>query len=364
MNEILLNLRHQARRWVVLLTGLALVLVGHYYKPYYGTESLPTIVFTEILIDVGIGFFVAAVVSVMFDVWYHRTLFGEPIEEIDNKVKGLNSTVSNMTLTINNITTAVDNMTETVVGFTPVLKSAQANGISAIYRRNTDQEIIEWKDRVRTTVKNANKYVFIMGRTLDEILPVRHKENGIYGVLSEKAQVPVIFLLADTFDQKGDFRLETMDRAGVNARSLYDRTRDTVKQILDLANGIEDPLISVGLLKKGPPFALFMTERSAIIEPYLPYLEGGRSIIYEVHSNDAAPLASSLISASLHHAHKSCFGKLYNESRLISEVIDEYVKEKEHKGESDEVENYRPYQIISNKLKSTEREVITRAELF
>jgi hypothetical protein len=353
MQSSQLDITHDFRRWIILLVGLILVLGGNFYKPHLPNEQLISrIIISEITVDLGIGLLVAAVVSLMFDVWYHKTFFGEPIEDIDQKVRNLNDSVSKMS--------------ETVIDFNQVLKSAQANGIHAIYRRNTEQEKIEWKERVRSTIKGANKYVLIMGRTLDELLPMRNRENGIYNTLLDRAKdVPIIFLVANTFDKEGDFRLETIKSIGEeHASSLYTRTRDSIKQILDLTETLKDQsLISVRLLKKGPPFALFMSEKSAMIEPYLPYHDGGESIIYEIHANSASQVVSTYISKSLHHAHKQCFGKLYNDAKHISEVIDEYVAVKSKEGPG-VAQRYMRHQGIARKLKVEEEKIITAAELF
>jgi hypothetical protein len=378
--------------------GMLLIGLGNWLKPHPpGPIDYNFLIFTEVLIDLGIGLFVAAIVSIIFDVWYHKMTFGEPLSDLDVKVQslsfvvkdlttsattitssvtGLNLTVDDMTTrmsdkvaflgqSVTDLTTRVTQMGEMVVNFNKVLKSTQENGIHAIYRRRTEPEIMEWKDRIRSTLTNANKYILITGRTLDDILPVRNKANGIYSILEEKAKsVPIIFLFADTFNADSDFRIEAKDRAGEHAPSLYVRTRDSITQILDLSNSIsERTFISIRLLKKGPPFALFMTEKSAIIEPYLPYLEGGESIVYEIQSSNNNAVSSAVVSKNLHSAHKQCFGKLYGNSIHISDVLDEYVKQREQ-DRPEIVERFTVYQQIAKKLKGEEDNTIKRAELF
>jgi hypothetical protein len=346
--------KHKLKQFAILSGGLTCIIIGNLFNPHQGgTEyaNLTAIILSEIVIDFGIGLFVASAVSLIFDVWYHRALFGEPVEDIDNKVKALSSSVSDMA--------------STVIDFNQVLKSTQANGIHAIYRRKTDQEILEWKDRIKYTISNSNQYVFIMGRTLDTVLPSKYKDNGIYSILAEKIkEVPIIFLFADPFDSESDFRLEAKERAGDHDNSLYVRTRDSIKQILDLSERQRDSSqISVRLLKKGPPFALFMTEKTALIEPYLPYLEGGESIVYEVHANNAITSPSTVVSKNLHSAHKVCFGKLYSHSRHISEALDEYV-ERKSKDRSDIGGSFSLYQEIAKRLKMEENDTIKKAELY
>jgi hypothetical protein len=344
------TIKQKPKQIIFIVVGVSVILFSHLLIDKFSTSKILVIGF-KLIEDLGIGLFVAAVVSLFFDIWYHESIFGEPIEDIDQKVKAVSQTI--------------DQMSSTVADFNQVLKSAHANGIHAIYRRKTDQEIIEWKDQVRSTLTNAKKYILIMGRTLDEILPARNKDNGLFSILEDKANdVPIIFLLADTFIEDSDFRLEASDRAGEHASSLYVRTRETIKQILALSESRRDQgYISIRLLKKGPPFALFMTEKSALIEPYLPYLEGGESIVYEVHASSTLSMSSTVVSKNLHSAHKLCFSKLYSKARHVSDAINEYVN-KRSIDRPNIVNSFNLYLNEAKRLKDFEDDTIKRAELF
>jgi hypothetical protein len=339
-----------SRRWLVLLLGLFFLAGGNYYQAQKAGQGLllPTVVF-----DLGMGLFVAAVVSLVFDLWYQQTVIGTPLNQLHARVETLAG--------------SVERLGATVVDFNQVLKAAQANGIHAIYRRNTSDEVAAWKQRVRSTIVEARNYILIMGRSLDDLLPYGHVERGVYREIADQATrgVPVVFLFADTFSLESDFRRETLVRTQTeaNAYTLYLRNRESIKQLLDLAREFDGKAsISIRLLIHGPPFALFMNETTAIIEPYLPYLVGGEGIVYEVRPTSAAPGASAYMSTSLHHSHRLCFTKLHTEARNVADGLAELVARREKQGKSTSL--HRDYHKIAETLELEEPSVLSLAQLF
>lgn len=304
-------------RIIGFLSGTALIHLGEVLKGYFEKNKIEGFwhtAFANTLIELGIGLFVAVAVSWIFDWAYHKITFGEPIEEIEDKIKELSVTVGN---------------------FNQVLKSAQKNGIAAIYRRRSSTEKEHWKDRVGNVVKNANKFLFVFARSLDDILPFKHRHDGLSIEIMKCLErgVKITFILANTFDKDADFRIECERRDGDNAISLYSASRDTIKQLLEIADKLKAyNQLSVKLLKRTPPFAMFMSENIAIIEPYLPYIEGGQGLIFEIDSK-----------RDIYEAHYCSYQELFKDAEPVFKVMQRWVDRQTDESEKTRYHKYLPF---------------------
>jgi hypothetical protein len=200
-----------------------------------------------------------------------------------------------------------------------------------------------------------------MGRSLDDLLPEnpKHIKDGILPTITAAKGLPILVLFADVFDQDSEYRREAGDRAKDLASSLYGRTRRSIRQLLELAEELDYHLqLAIRVTKDGPPFALVMNEQNAIVEPYLPYLEGGSGLIYETRSIVSTEAGSS----TLHNAHKLSFGKMWTNSRYLDDAIREFVARKPNEPET--VKRYGHYEEIARGLRAHEGTVVTRSGLY
>src|SRR5262249_18311533 len=142
----------------VLLAGFTLLLIGNIFRPHPpDTPSVALLVFVELAIDLGIGLFVAAAVSMMFDLWYQKQMVSDPLGEIVEKIQDTSKVIGDLG--------------QEVVEFNPLLRSARVNAIHALYRRSSPTEVIDWRNRVKERMISAEQYILVMGRSLDDLLP-------------------------------------------------------------------------------------------------------------------------------------------------------------------------------------------------
>jgi hypothetical protein len=335
--------RVTSRRWLVLLAGVMLVLFSNSttltVKPLSEAAA-------DIARDLGMGLLVAAFVSIMFDLWYQKQMVGDPLGNIDTKIR--------------DASTALSELSTTVSSLSPILKAARANGINAIYRRSSQQEIMAWQERIKTCVTRAEQYVLFAGRSLDDLFPETHTENGILETVANASQkVPMLFIFADVFDRQSSYRQEAAIRAKDNAISLYGRTRSSIKQLLDIFQESDKRKIAIRLATIGPPYALVMTEKTAIVESYLPYLQGGTGLVYEAD----ATIEGSAIAASVHRDHQASFRELWMNSRALADGIKDFLQRKADSNDP-KAERLSKYRDIATRLGHLEDSTVTLAGLF
>lgn len=393
-----------------VLVGVLAVITGQWLK-YYLEENKhhELVTWAEVLTHLGIGFIVAGAVSAIFDVICHKAQFIEPINilkqgitDLSNKTATLDkdiSTLSNSFTSINQqVTTTSDSLGvfsrtfeslsgtissmeaktiefeskvnkigDSIIDFEIVLKSARENGIESFHRRDTSEEKAKWSNRIRNVILESNEYIFLMGRTLDSLMPAKNADAGIKPALTERVHnnVPLIVLLPDTFcdDAGSTFRREARERARDSASSLYAPTRDTVRQILQIAQGVNSTamhLVSLRLLSYGPPFFLLMNEKTCILEVYLPYREGGEGLIIEMNRNTLNKPVN-FRGQDTYTSIRQSFSKLYGEGKLTSLAIQTYKTRHQHAVDSN---RYDDILEVALKLESHDQKAVEEAKLF
>lgn len=335
--------------------SLALFIVG---AILIGVGELVSDMAKELLVHIGTAFIVAGLVSIVFDLWYHKSVFGDPVRSIQDRVKEvgehldvLDGQVTDFKENLGATRAEFRKFNLTIETFAQVLQATQANGIVSIFRRLTDEEKYKWKVLVSGRLQDSTEFIFLMGRTFFELLPLLHKENGIRDILLERgSNVPIVVVLPDTYDRQAEFRRETelLLPGGDNA-AIYTRSRYSLRQFLDIANECrvrksENKLFAVRLLRRSLPFALMMTEKSAIVEPYLPYKGSGEGLIFEIKAG-----------TNLYQSYKECFQRLFLEALPVDDVLREYVDRK-----PDAKDRYQHYLEIAADIRPFGEDLFTR----
>lgn len=286
------------------------------------------------LLHIGTAIIVAGLVSAFFDIWYHKAMFADPVDNIQEKVSTLQSGVRELDKQVvefgKSLGATRDSFSDLQVNvqtFAQVFRATNDNGITSIMMRHHGNDRAHWKEEVRKRVSAADDFVVLMARTFSELLPLTHGHNGLKEAIIEKGRkAQIVVLLPDTYSKDGQFRIETEAIAsGPAASAHYARTRDTVREILDIAriirsSGAEENSLSIRLCKRSPPFAMIMTEKCAIIEPYLPYKSSGNSLVFEVKA-----------SSNIYRSHKESFQRMYSESQNVIDVLNAYLERKPDK---------------------------------
>ena len=87
--------------------------------------------------------------------------------------------------------------------------------------------------------------------------------------------------------------------------------------------------VTLRLSFRTPPFALFMTEKRAVIEPYLPYQDGGDGLVFELARGADRTLggsSSANVAGSVYDAYFRTYRKLFEQSENVHAVMSTYVE--------------------------------------
>lgn len=306
---------------------LALLLIGGAFITIGQMVVSGVALLGHVLIHIGTAFIVAGVVSAIFDIWYHKHVFGDPVQSINKAVqtafehlRQFNEQVTDIKANINTTQSELKSLHQSVHTFAQILKATNESGVVAISRRVTDDEKRDWHSQVRMSIDSAERFVFLFGRTFFELLPYGRPERGIRDLLTDKARsMLIVVLLPDTYNVQGEYRREICSSVQGDVAELYRRPRVALQEFLKIAEEAANSKVNIAikLLTRTSPFALIMTEREAIIEPYLPYCPSGNSLIMQVRSD-----------AKLYSAYKDSFIHLYREGRHVDEVLSEYCSRK------------------------------------
>lgn len=228
-----------------------------------------------LLVHVGIGIAVACFVAITFDRLYHTEIIGRPLTDIKKKFL---STKKDLDV----FRVKLDELSNTIVMHNNILKFSNEEGITKIYRRKTD----EFQVAVKEAVKNAEKFIYTLGRTHRTMLIEDEAFDGwLLSPLLKKINQPsdLVFkiLLANTFDDDTGFKRQVA-HLPESGRAMYMPSRYTA---IGLIKKIEEEClrkISISLLNEAPPYAILITEKKLFIEYYLPSQRGGRNLIFEI----------------------------------------------------------------------------------
>ena len=219
------------------IIGISLLILG-----VIGEDVIPNIL-SKIFIELGLGFLVASIVSKLFDEVYHRVAFLEPINEIDNKIKEVSLSVSELNkLSSDKIEESTKNLVQTVSNFNQVVKFTQEQRIIEIRKRKTGNTNIDWMNSIKSCIQESQKFLFVIARSLDTLIPTKSNEDGLLEEIQEiilNKNIITIFILANTFDNKSGFFDECLVRDPVKPSAIYDYSRHTVVKLVLQDNRVE-----------------------------------------------------------------------------------------------------------------------------
>jgi hypothetical protein len=270
------------------------------------------------IFDFGTAFVVAAVVSGIFDIAFHESVFGKPIRRIEESMSRLLTTVGSLN---------------------SILKSAYDMNIGAIYKRQGSLEMHQWQTLVEKTVIEAEEFIYMAGRTLAELFPTRReeREQDISHTIKKKLQQEGIkeikIVTANVFNLGTTFKQECKERAreeNVSPNSLWQPGKDTVEQLLRMKYRMhqnkdgDETKLHLRISNDSIPFSLVMTEKILIVQHYLPYVEGRYGVVMNIMK--AAEHDANLY--NLYNLYKHSYGRLYSKAEGLQLIYQEYVKRK------------------------------------
>lgn len=320
--------KHQRR---AALTALLTLIVGSAVVILADVALKEAHLLHSTVAHIGTAIIVAGLVSAIFDIWYHKKIFGDPVESIRIHIQTVQEQVLELDAQVltfgNNLGRTQEQfqqLNQTVETFAQVLKATQQNGILSILRRHSDEDRSRWRKEVQKRVSASETEILLMGRSFSDLLPTSRQDNGIRKTLVEYARThQIVVLLPDTFSKQSQYRIELETVAsGAHLTELYTRPRETLRVVLDmvkeltLSNG-HSPNFAIKLATRSIPFALVMTEKVGIIEPYIPYQESGESIVFEVKAQ-----------ANIYRSHRESFRQLFMSGTHVADALSDYIARK------------------------------------
>ncbi|MBV9210448.1 MAG: hypothetical protein JOZ52_07455 [Acidobacteria bacterium] len=299
------------------LAGILLISFGHWLQEHL-SELL-----SKVTVDLGIGFVVAALVSAIFDSAFHRAVFGRPVQKIEEQVKNLFGQVQQN----------ANALVETVSELNSILKSSYELKVNSIYKRQTDEEMSAWRAKVEKAVSEAEEFIYMGGKTLEELFPTRkdEKDQNISNTIKSKMQQERIkevkIVLANAYDQDSPFRQECIVRR-TTPSALWQPTRYTVEQIItlkaqinDTNTGNEKEKIHLRISTAPLPFVIVITEKVLIVQHYLPYVNGRHGVVMDItRAGDDT--------RNLYNIYKTSYQKFFDKAEDCRPIFIRYVTRK------------------------------------
>lgn len=325
------KVRHRFLIGAAMAFGAVLIHVGNVGAEYVKeAQSFWLKVAPKTGVDLGIGFIVAAFVSIIYDVAVHRTSFLQPVEKLSKDVEE-----------------KTDVLIGTVGEFNVILKSAYEMNVHAIYQRQSDADMSAWGLKVENAVSEAKEFVYIAGRTLEELFPPvedgrrQHISETIRSKLQNNDIKRVRFVLADAYDRESLFRHECRKRSKIerlmSATALFHPARFTAQKVLGIIRelGIRDSeddekkddekqgrgQLRLRISRVPLPYALVMTENILIIQHYLPYTNGRHGVVIEIRKGGTN-------TSNLYNLYRSSYEELFRDSFKCEERLVKYVERK------------------------------------
>ena len=328
MSELDSTKKHQRR---AVLTAVLTLIIGSAVVILADAVLKENHLLYSTVAHIGTAIIVAGLVSAIFDIWYHKKIFGDPVESIrghiqtvQKQVLELDSQVLNFGVNLGKTQDQFQQLNQTVETFAQVLKATQQNGILSILRRHSDEDRSRWRKEVQKRVAASETEIFLMGRSFSDLLPTSRQDNGLRKTLVDYAKTHrIVVLLPDTFSKTSQYRteLETV-ASGAHLTELYTRPRETLRVVLDMVRELtlmhgQPPRLAVKLATRSIPFALVMTEKVGIIEPYIPYQESGESIVFEVKAQ-----------VNIYRSHRESFRQLFMSGTHVADALHGYIERK------------------------------------
>ena len=325
-------------KWVfysIGITGVFLLVMSpiidntlsHEANSASSAGASPWHIIAELCRDFGIAFLTAIVVARAFDIIYHRQMFIEPLNNTYTKVQQSYESIehTNDQLKEQNIA-----LKQQLINFNSILKTAQEEGIVAIYRRDE----ANLKADIELAIANADRYLYIQGQTFKRLLVqgVGREQFGINAVgnrLRDQPDLRVRICLSNTFDKNSHARLGlTKEEEGGSRESVL----DIFEALSKLAKHIEYN-ICLRLTAENPMYGILLTEDCLFLEHYTPNSSDSTILVFKSLSNKSLHRATNHFSSNrkLHETYMSIFEEAYgaSDAKICSVVLDEYLLRKQ-----------------------------------
>lgn len=325
--------REDRKRLILFLTfalGVVLILVGNIWVV---PETAPGFykILPKIVHDLGIALLIAPIVSRLFDMTLQHLEFVEPVKGIQGNTEQLltqaETRAQELTKLVNK---QLENTIQKVGDLNSILKSSSELKITALYQRNTDPEMKNWRERVTELVSDAEKYVYIAGRTLNELFPTDVDEQPMITLIESKLQQKPIefsFVFANPYDQDSHFRTECKQRRPQDPSGIWQQAIHSIEQVLNLKYDERifpnQKKLNVKIHKDLFPFVIVITDKSLIVQHYLPFINGRYGITIEVllEKTDTDP-------NNLHNLYKKSFEAISAQAEEAKLVFERYILRK------------------------------------
>ncbi|HEX8267111.1 MAG TPA: hypothetical protein VF596_17040 [Pyrinomonadaceae bacterium] len=327
---------NEIKKWLFLfvvgIIGLVLIHIGNVWSIEIQGVSVWYKVAPKTVLDLGIGFVVAAIVSGLFDITFHQSSFGKPVQEIERRVKILFGQVEvNAEKLSSSVEGKLKDTIETVGELNSILKSASQLNINAIQKRQNRSEMNDWRDRVEKIVDEAQEFVYIAGKTLEELFSTKTDEPNLNTLIENKLQngnTIFKFVFANPYDTDSCFRQECEERRlkRGNPSEIWHQTKRTVEQILKIKYEGQSPInqqkVQIKINKELFPFVIVITEKCLLVQHYLPYVSGRDGLVIEITKTDDED------QTHLYNIYKKSYEIFFNKSESVKPVFERYVARK------------------------------------
>ena len=238
-----------------------------------------------------------------------------------------------------------------------LLVAASGEGIVAIYHR----EMNEFRTIVEQVVRDADEFVYILGRTHKHML-VEGTQAGwliptLQHTLTHSPRVRIRLLIGDGFHPESGF-MRQVANSGQAVDGRKGAARDTAREILRLIDDAcgENHEFRHRIMHEAPPHSLLMTDKRALIEHYLPSHVGGACIILEVKPTSLPQYRKRLLHMeSMYDAILWDFVTLYNDSQKPLDVFKQHIDDKEDQGAALDANDRRRLEDLRGLLPIAER---------
>src|SRR5262249_22045693 len=147
-------------------------------------------------------------------------------------------------------------------------------------------------------VSAAEEFVYLSGKSLEELFPTKKddEDQRLANTIRYKLKSGTVkfkFVLANPYDPDFPFRKECEERMWYGAAVLWQPAKFTIEQILKLNREIAGPTtgqnkdkLDLRIIRDLMPYAILITERTLIVQHYIPYVNGRIGAIMEIAKSD------------------------------------------------------------------------------
>lgn len=256
--------------------------------------------------EIGIGFFVAVLVSKLWEV-HHRTEVERRLQLLSTDVAKHNTENAalikqhsdKLVEAAENVETHVQLIREQV----PMLKSLTSEGVTDIYRRykrksEHKQELDpDFLNDLTAAIKESTKYIVLAGRAFNDSLGTRPPtpSDRLIVALEERLRscpgYTVIILYGSTVHSETAELLQEYRFRRKDVQEMLTEQRRTLHTIVthlsalfsDKSRRAADAFVSIRAMTMPPTFWLLATEKCMFFDPYLPFRSPGETFVFKVN---------------------------------------------------------------------------------